>query len=168
MSDPVIAIRLALIGLATLILTAGSYRLGASHVQAQWDAERARIATAKAKIETAQAETTTRVVTQYVDRVQTVRERGTTIVKQVPIYVPTDSATCDLPAGFRVLHDAAAAGELPDPAGDADAASVPAQTVAATVAENYATHHTTVEQLGALQQWVREQQSVSARPQEID
>ena len=165
MSNVGIAIRLALIGLATLILTAGSYRLGASHVQAQWDAERARLATVKAKTEAAQAETTTRVVTQYVDRVQTVRERGKTIVQKVPVYVPSDS-TCDLPAGFRVLHDAAAAGELPNPAGDADAASVSAQTVAATVADNYATYHATVEQLGALQQWVREQQSVSATQQE--
>lgn len=167
MISPAIAIRLALVGLIALILTAGSYRFGASHVQAQWDAERDRIATAKAKTETAQAETTTRVVTQYVDRVQTVRERGKTIVQKVPVYVPSDS-TCDLPAGFRVLHDAAAAGELPDPAGGADAASVPAQTVAATVADNYATYHATVEQLGALQQWVREQQSVSATEQETD
>lgn len=163
MISPAIAIRLALIGLVTLILTAGSYRLGTSHVQAQWDAERERLATIKAKTETAQAETTTRVVTQYVDRVQTVRERGKAIVQKVPIYVPTDSAACDLPAGFRVLHDAAAAGTLPDPAGDADAASVPAQIVAATVADNYATYHATVEELSALQKWVREQAVVTAQ-----
>lgn len=167
MSNAAIAIRLALAGLAMLILTAGSYRLGTSHVQAQWDAERAQMATAEAKTEAHQAEATTRVVTQYVDRVQTVRERGKTIVQKVPVYVPSDS-TCDLPAGFRVLHDAAAAGTLPDPAGDVDAASVPAQTVAATVADNYATYHATVEQLGALQKWVREQQSVSVTQQETD
>jgi hypothetical protein len=137
-------------------------------VQAQWDDEHRRMATAKAKTETAQAETTTRVVTQYVDRVQTVRERGKTIVQRVPIHVPTDAAACDLPGGFRVHHDAAAAGEIPDPARDADAASVSAQTVAATVADNYATYHETVEQLGALQQWVREQQAVSTTPPEID
>jgi hypothetical protein len=168
MSNPAIAIRLALIGLATLILTVGSYRLGASHVQAQWDTERAKLAANKAETETRQAEATTRVVTQYVDRVQTVRERGKTIVQQVPTYVPNDSAACDLPAGFRVLHDAAAAGELPDPAANADAAGVPAQTVAATVADNYARHHEIVEQLGALQQWVREQQAASAVQQETD
>ena len=167
MISPAIAIRLALIGLVTLILTAGSYRLGASHVQAQWDAERAQMATAKAKTETRQAEATTRVVTQYVDRVQTVRERGKTIVQKVPVYVPSDS-TCDLPAGFRVLHDAAAAGEVPDPTGSADAASASAEDVAATVAENYATYHTIVEDRKALQQWGREQQSVSATQQETD
>lgn len=168
MSNSAIAIRLALIGLVTLILTVGSYRLGASHVQAQWDTERAELAADKAETETRQAEVTTRVVTQYVDRVQTVRERGKTIVQQVPIYVPNDSAACDLPAGFRVLHDAAAASELPGPAADADAASVPAQAVAATVSDNYATYHETVEQLGTLQQWVREQQAASAAQQETD
>lgn len=136
-------------------------------MQSKWDAELAAQAVAVAHTEAAQSETTTRVVTQYVDRVQTVRERGKTIVEKVPIYVPTDSG-CDLPGGFRVLHDAAAAGQIPDPAGGADAASAATQTVAATVAANYATYHATVEQLGALQQWVREQRSVSAIPQETD
>lgn len=168
MNSASIAIRLALIGLAMLALAAISYYLGKSHVQAQWDAERAKIAVATAHKEAAQAETTTRVVTQYVDRIQTVRERGKTIVEKVPAYVPSDSATCDLPGGFRLLHDAAARGEIPDPAGDADAASVPAQTAAATVAENYATAHEITEQLGALQRWVREQATVNAAPEETN
>ncbi|MGP8432008.1 hypothetical protein ACT2FY_39435 [Paraburkholderia fungorum] len=167
MIDYGVSIRLLVIAVTAATLALASYRLGASRVQAKWDAEKSHTAIATAKTEAAQANVTARVVTQYVDRVKTVRERGQTIVNEVPIYVPSDSA-CDLPAGFRLLHDAAAAGELPAPAGTADAASVSAQTVAATVAENYATHHATAEQLEALQRWVREQAVVSSTQRGAD
>lgn len=80
---------------------------------------------------------TERVVTNVQWRTRVVRERGATIVKEVPVYVPLDS--CALPGGFRVLHDAAAAGVLPDPAGIATAAPVPAQVAAITIADNYTT-----------------------------
>ena len=64
------------------------------------------------KLELAQG--TTRVVTEYVDRVQVVRERGDTITKEVPVYVtPTADAACAVPAGFVHIHDAAAAGIAP-------------------------------------------------------
>lgn len=91
-----------------------------------------RIAEEKAKSDVA----TARIVTRVEYRTKIVRERGATIVKEVPRYVPLDS--CPLPGGFRVLHDAAAAGVLPDPARIPDAAPVPAQAVAGTVAGNYA------------------------------
>jgi hypothetical protein len=55
-----------------------------------------------------------------------------------------------------VLHDAAAAGHVPDAADLADAAPADAQTVAATVADNYAACHAIREQLTALQQFERE------------
>ncbi len=60
------------------------------------------------------AKGTTRVVTQYVDRVQVVRERGDTITKEIPVYVtPTADAACAVPVGFVRIHDAAAAGVTP-------------------------------------------------------
>ena len=114
-----------------------------------------------AKVAEKQAEVTTKVVTEYVDRVKVVREKAREIVKEVPVYVPADS--CPLPSGFRVLHDAAASGvpPVPDAAARADAAPVPAQTVAATVADNYGTCRETAEQLTALQAWVIQQRSAS-------
>jgi ElaB/YqjD/DUF883 family membrane-anchored ribosome-binding protein len=45
-------------------------------------------------------------VTQYVDRVQTVHDKGETILKEVPVYVPRN--VCVLPADVRRLHDTAA------------------------------------------------------------
>lgn len=106
------------------------------------------------------AEGTTRIVTQYVDRVQVVRERGATIVKEVPVYVTaTADAACTVPAGFVRLHDAAASGDaLAGPAGDPDApaAGVALSAVAETTAANYATYHATAAQVIGLQDLARQ------------
>lgn len=105
------------------------------------------------------AEGTTRVVTEYVDRVQLVHERGATIVKEVPIYVTANAdAACAVPAGFVQLHDTAASGSATaGPAGDPDApaAGVTLSAVAETVAGNYATCHATAAQVVALQELAR-------------
>ena len=85
-------------------------------------------------------------------RIVTVTE---TIIKEVPTYVKTTD--CPMPGGFRVLADAAANGELPDPARVADAAPVAAATVAASVADNYGTCHENASCLSGLQDWVRAQ-----------
>ena len=53
---------------------------------------------------------------------------------------------------------AAAQGELPDPAGVADAPAASVEDAATTVVENYSTYHEVAEQLRALQQWVNQQQ----------
>ena len=125
------------------------------------EAARTKQAEQAAKVVTQQAAVTERVVTQYVDRVRTVREKAREIVKEVPVYVPADS--CPMPAGFRLLHDAAALGvpPVPDAAARADAAPVPAQTAAATVADNYGTCRETAEQLKGLQAWVSQQRDAS-------
>ncbi len=170
--------RLAATLLSASLLCLAGYQYGAARVQARWDAERQRTTLAVATTQTAQAQATTRVVTQYVDRIQTVRERGKTILKEVPIYVPSTvtpvtsgpnaGCDCSLPGGFRVLHDAAAIGTLPEPTAIADAPSVSTQDAAATVADNYLTCHVNAEQLSALQQWVIQQQAVSAAQPETE
>lgn len=130
---------------------------GASHVQARWDAaiQQQTLQTAAARERHAQA--AVKVVTQYVDRVRIVREKGGTIIKELPVYVPVQAdAACTINRGFVRLHDAAAAGELPEPARDADAAAagIAISAVAGTVAANYQTCHENAEQLRALQAWV--------------
>ena len=135
---------------------------GASHVQAKWDAAVEQQALQAAAARERQAQATVKVVTEYVDRVRIVREKGETIIKEVPIYVPVQAdAACTINRGFVLLHDAAAAGELPEPAGDADApaAGLALSAVAGTVAANYQTCHENAEQLRALQVWVREMAS---------
>ena len=128
---------------------------GASQVQAQWDAATAAQQQAQAQVQTRQAEATVQVVTQYVDRIQIVREKGDTLIQEIPVYVPVQAdAACTVHRGFVSLHDAAAAGELPEPARDADAATagITLSAVAGTVAANYQTCHENAEQLKALPQ----------------
>ena len=65
-----------------------------------------------------------------------------------------------MPGGFRVLHDAAAHGVIPDPARIADAAPVPAAAAAGTVAGNYGTCIENAQRLTDLQAWVRAQRAL--------
>ena len=149
---------LALAALAVALISFGWIK-GASHVQAQWDAAAQQQTLQATAIRERQALAAVKVVTEYVDRVRIVREKADTIVKEVPVYVPVQADTaCTINRGFVRLHDAAAAGELPEPARDADAASagIALSAVAGTVAANYQTCHENAEQLRALQAWVSE------------
>lgn len=64
----------------------------------------------------------------YVDRIRVVREKGQTLIQRIPALVPADA--CLLPVGFRVLHDAAAAGTVPPASDGANAASGDAEAIA--------------------------------------
>ena len=157
--------RLLTLAALSVALVGFGWIKGASHVQAQWDAaiQQQALQTAAA-IRERQAQATVKVVTQYVDRVRVVREKGDTIIKEVPVYVPVQAdAACTINRGFVRLHDAAAAGELPEPARDADAAAagIALSAVAGTVAANYQTCHENAEQLRALQAWVSEMVSTT-------
>jgi len=132
---------------------------GAGHVQAQWDAATAAQQQAQAQAQIQQAEATVQVVTQYVDRIQVVREKGDTLIQEIPVYVPIQAdAACTVHGGFVSLHDAAAAGELPTAPRDADAPAegLALSAVAAAVVSNYQTCHENAEQLKALQDWIRQ------------
>lgn len=132
---------------------------GTNHIQAKWDAATATQQLSQAQVQTRQAEATVQVVTQYVDRIQIVREKGDTLIQEIPVYVPVQAdAACTVHRGFVSLHDAAAAGELPtaprNP--DAPAEGLALSAVAATVVTNYQTCHENAEQLKALQDWIRQ------------
>jgi hypothetical protein len=156
--------RLLAIAALGLTLVGFGWVKGAGHVQAQWDAAVQQQALQATAVREEQAQATVKVVTEYVDRIRVVREKGDTIIKEVPIYVPVQAdAACTINRGFVRLHDAAAAGALPEPARDADAAAadIALSAVAGTVANNYQTCHETAEQLTALQTWVREMASAT-------
>ncbi|WP_395055175.1 hypothetical protein [Polaromonas sp.] len=95
-------------------------------------------------------------------RQEKIRTVFKTIIKEVPTYVSIND--CAMSPGFRVFHDAAANGEVPDAARIADAAAVAAPDVANTVAANYQACHTNSARLTGLQEWVRAQQVLKAPP----
>lgn len=150
--------------LIALALASLGWVEGAAHVQGQWDAERARVATAQAKLAVRQAEATTRVITRYVDRVQTVREAAQTITKEIPVYVTqADDARCAVPAGFVRLWNAANRGIDPGTAADPDASA--GALVLSDVAAQHAVEaeqcRVTEEQVIGLQDWIREQRKAA-------
>ncbi|MBJ9626042.1 hypothetical protein KTD17_18400 [Burkholderia multivorans] len=146
--------------ISTRLFVAGAIALaGAAAVIA---IQHARLISAGQRVEALERDAARRdvkVVTQYVDRVQVVREKGDTIVKEVPVYVDREAdRACVVPVGFVRVHDAAAANvPVGDPgSADAAAAGVTLSAVAATVAGNYTTCHENAEQLIALQARVRD------------
>lgn len=146
---------LAVIIVAALIYAAGWIE-GAGHGQAKWDAKKQAETLAAARQARNQAEATVKVVTEYVDKIKVVRERGATIIKEVPVYVTAQAdADCLINAGFVRLHDAAAGNAVSLSPGAADAApsGIALSAVAETVADNYQRCHENAAQLIALQQW---------------
>lgn len=99
------------------------------------------------------------VVTEYVDRVQVIKERGATIIKEVPVYVSAQAdAACTVNAGFVRVHDASARSlPAPEPSGAADEApsGIALSTVAATTAANYTDCNANAEQLSQLQVYLQ-------------
>ena len=154
--------RLLILGIIAAALFGLGWLKGEGHVQDQWDAATSKQSFTAARVEKAQAQATVQVVTEYVDRVKIVRQAGETIIKEVPVYVSTEAdAACVLPRGFVRLHDAAAAGRVPQTAGNTDAApaGITLSAVASTVADNYERCHENTEQLKSLQEWITAQEA---------
>ena len=73
---------------------------------------KAQIATAQAKLAEAQATVVIHTEIQYRDRIKIVKEKGETIIKEVPVYVTqTDNDHFGVNVGFVRLYNAAFAGE---------------------------------------------------------
>lgn len=152
----------ALVGafLFAVALLAGTYRIGYKQADNAW---KVRYAEAKAEVEKVKAEqakVTERVVVEYRDRIVKVKEKGDAIEKLVPVYIHGGEF---LSGGWRVLHDAAASGQVPESAERALATAAPVEsaTAARTVAENYAACRSDQEELLALQKWAIQQAGVS-------
>lgn len=159
-----LAARLLSVLLLAAGLVAGGWWIKHRTVVAENRADIAEATVKRLQGELRQARMGERVVTQYVDRVRVVRERGATITREVPVYVTAKAdAACPIPVGFVRVHDSAAQGlPLDHPAGnpDAPAPGLALSAVAATVAGNYTTCHETAQQLTALQDWVRGLQAI--------
>ena len=156
--------RLLAIALLAVVLIGFGWAKGAVHVQDQWDTAVAKQEAQDAGVRVRQAEATVKVVTQYVDRIRVIREKGDVIIKEVPKYVtPEADARCTVNTGFVRLHDAAAANEVPAAPGIADAspAGIALSAVAETVADNYQRCHENAAQLTALQDLVREWERIA-------
>ena len=148
---------------AILALVFGVYMEGGVSNQEKWEAKVAEAKLEMAKKDTASAEATTKIVTKYVTVDRIVKEKGDAIIKEIPKFISANAdAQCVVPNGFVVLHDSASRNEVPDSTRGVDegASKVKLSGIAETVTTNYTTYYQVSEQLKALQQWVKEQQSV--------
>lgn len=100
-----------------------------------------------------QANIKERVVTQFVDKIQVVKEKEYVFLNQANNNVPSQY---NLSNGWVHLHDASASGNLPDSTRvtDATASDVRDNKALATVVANYSRCLQNAEQLIGLQNWI--------------
>ena len=97
-----------------------------------------------------------KVVTVYKDRVKVIREKVPGETQYIEV-IKRDS-TCAAPPAFRLLHDSAASGsQATQDSTGTDAAPVPLEVIAETVAENYRIARETAARLEALQEIIKSQ-----------
>ena len=118
-----------------------------------------------AKIVVKQQKVTTEVVTKYIHDVKTIRIRGATIIKEVPIYVTTQADNrCTINNGFVRVWNGSITGSVPPTPGPAN--DSPSDTklsdVAIAHAKEVEQYNETAERLKALQEWVVAQRKVAS------
>lgn len=97
-----------------------------------------------------------RVVIQYREKVRVIREPSPAEIQLVEVI--RAEANPPLSPSFRLLHDSAATGsQAAQGAGGVDAAPVPVEDAAETIAANYAACRTDQARLAALQDIIRNQ-----------
>lgn len=147
------------ISLGIILLLIGShwyaFHRGEANTQAEWDKSIERGKALVADLKSKQGKIETKIIREYVPKVQVIHEKAKTIEKLVPVYIPID--TPDLPAGFRILHDASATNTVPSASSRVDAQPVPVKDVAETLNFNYELCHVEREKLKSLWKWASEQ-----------
>lgn len=149
--------------ISVILFTLGVFAQGVSWKQDQYEMQLADAKIQVAIAEAKAAEVTTEVITEYVDRVQIVKEKGDVIIKEVPEYIVKYDSRCELPNAFVELHDSAAQNKIPDSTRLADegTSDIKLSGATETIVENYGTCHQIREQLKSLQDWIRKQEKVS-------
>ena len=160
----------ALVAVVALLVGTG-YKMGANHVQSQWNADTAKkdLAAAKQQIADLQSQLalnkkqstiTSNVTVSYLGEIEKVKTVTETQIKEVPVYVTsTDDRACTIHRGLLSAWNRQNAGDVSSPAGGID--DSPSTVVLSDVAREHAveagTCRATEVRLVKLQEWVREQ-----------
>jgi hypothetical protein len=149
--------------ISTILMVGGVYFYGGYGVEMEWRNKAKELQAEIDRKDAVSAEVTEKIVTQYVDKVKIVKEKGNVIIKEIPKYITKESdANCVIPNSFIVLHNSASRNEIPDTSRTVDdtASTIKLSTVIETVSGNYTIYYETAEQLKALQDWVRQQEKI--------
>lgn len=138
------------------------YMKGSAYAEAELARFSARAAEQVAELERENLEISNRVQVEYVDRVQTIREKEY-------VYVDTAQNTVagqyDLSNGWVHTHDASASNDDADPARAADESpsGIIDNQALITIARNYSRCEANAEQLRQLQQWITDNKAAVDR-----
>jgi len=135
------------------------YMKGSAHAEVELQRFAAKNATLTADMEKKNSEISTQVVTQYVDRVNTIREKEYVYRDVAKTVVPSQSV---LSNGWVFTHDASATGSNADAtrSSDASPSGIADNQALFTIIGNYATCQANAEQLIALQKWIADNKAV--------
>jgi len=130
------------------------YNRGVDEVRVEWENDRLMKEAEIRRLKDEQAKVVEKVTVEYRDRVKVIKEKGDEVLKLVPYFLRGE---CLLTGAWRVLHDAAASGAVPDDPDRAIATADPVAGLAAaeTVASNYAACRADQARLAALQQLLK-------------
>ena len=150
----------AIVSVIVVMALAGVYFKGRHDVNVEWKLEKAEIAAENAKKKAAAGVVTTKIITEYVDRVKVVKQKGDTVTIYVTKWLtPESDSKCMVPNNFVSLHNAAASNGVAVESDNNDS-KIKLSDVAKTVTTNYTSYYEVKEQLTSLQKWIREQQKV--------
>jgi hypothetical protein len=145
--------KLLAIGAALVGVFIFGYMKGSAYAEAELARFSAEKSAQVAELEKKNTEISTQVVTEYVDRVNTIREKEYVYRDIVKESVP---AQYDMSNGWVYTHDLSATSGDADPAraSDASPSGIKDNTTLLTIISNYATCQSNAEQLKQLQQWI--------------
>lgn len=151
-------------GVLLLLLIIGIITFGAHERTVGRDKYKKEIEKTQIKYTADTKKVTTEVVTKYVDRIKVVKENGDTIIKKVPVYVNVkDDSKCTVNNGFVRLWDSANQMSVPGASSSTDGS--PSTVVLSDIAAQHSKEATictrTESQVNGLQNWIKEQQSLS-------
>ena len=131
------------------------YMKGSAHAELELQRFAAKNATLTAEMEKKNSEISTEVVTQYVDRVNTIREKEYVYRDVAKTVVPSQSV---LSNGWVFTHDISATGSDADAtrSSDASPSGIKDNEALFTIIGNYSTCMQNSEQLRNLQQWIND------------
>jgi hypothetical protein len=129
------------------------YMKGSAYAEAELQRFAAKASTQVAELEKKNAEISNNVVTEYVDRTNTIREKEYVYIDAAKNIVPSQSVMSN---GWVFTHDSSATASDADPtrASDASSSGITDTTALVGIITNYSRCQQNGQQLIALQKWI--------------
>ena len=129
------------------------YMKGSAYAEAELQRFAAKASTQVAELEKKNAEISNNVITEYVDRTNTIREKEYVYIDTAKNIVPSQSVMSN---GWVFTHDSSATASDADPtrASDASSSGITDTTALVGIITNYSRCQQNAQQLIALQKWI--------------